>query len=420
MPDHAATTARDEWRAYWPVVLAGVFGVGLTSVHVYTIGTFIAPLEAEFGWTRAQISAGVGVSTFLGAVFGPVVGMLIDRFGPRRLALPGALVFYAATAAISLANSNVWLWWFMWAAVASGGLMIKPVIWTSAVAGLFEKGRGFAMAVTLCGTALASALMPIVATSLIDSFGWRTAYLAMAGILFVVTFPLFWFCLDSAADKQRRKPADASVQVAAPTGMSARQALLSWRFAKLALAAFVFTLSATGIVANLVPILTSLEVSRTQAAAIAGLAGLTSVVGRLTTGYLLDRYNPNIVGGISVLFPVITCVLFLVAGHSVPTMILAVVIMGLALGAELDVIAYLTARHFGTVRYGTIFGIISSLWSLAVSFGPTLANYVFDQNATYMPVFWAYIPLFLLTSLALMTLGKLPDFSKSQEGTADA
>ena len=116
----------------------------------------------------------------------------------------------------------------------------------------------------------------------------------------------------------------------------------------------------------------------------------------------------------------ITCVLFLVAGHSVPTMILAVVIMGLALGAELDVIAYLTARHFGTARYGTIFGIISSLWSLAVSFGPTLANYVFDQNATYMPVFWAYIPLFLLTSLALMTLGKLPDFSKSQEGTANA
>jgi len=420
MASQGEMTTRDEWRAYWPFVLAGVFGVGLTSVHVYTIGTFIAPLEAEFGWTRAQISAGVGVSTFLGAVFGPVVGMLIDRFGPRRLALPGSLVFYAATAMISLATSNVWLWWFMWAAVASGGLMIKPVIWTSAVAGLFEKGRGFALAVTLCGTALASALMPIVATSLIDNFGWRTAYLAMAGILFVATFPLFWFCLDSVADRRRRKPAEVPQSLASDAGMGAKEALMSWRFVKLAIAAFIFTLSATGIVANLVPILTSMEVERTEAAGIAGLAGLTSVIGRLSTGYLLDRFNPNIVGGISVLFPVITCVLLLMAGGSVPILILAVVIMGLALGAELDVIAYLTARHFGTARYGTIFGIISSLWSLAVSIGPTLANHVYDRTGDYLPVFWAYIPLFLITSLALMTLGALPDFSKPQEGTQHA
>jgi len=408
----AEMTTRDEWRAYWPVVLAGVFGVGLTSVHVYTIGTFISPLEAEFGWTRAQISAGVGVSTMLGAIFGPVVGMLIDRFGPRRLAQPGALVFYAATAAISLATSNVWLWWFMWAAVATGGLMIKPVIWTSAVAGLFDKARGFALAVTLCGTALASALMPIVSTSLIDSFGWRTAYVAMAGILFLATFPLFWFCLDSAADRKRRSPAEATASTPVLTGLGVREALLTWRFFKLALAAFIFTFCATGIVANLVPILTWMEVGRTQAAAIAGLAGLTSVVGRLTTGYLLDRFNPNIVGGISVLFPVITCALLLTAGTSVPLMILAVVIMGLALGAELDVIAYLTARHFGTARYGTIFSIVSSLWSLAVSIGPTLANHVYDRTGGYSPVFWAYIPLFVIVSLCLMTLSTLPDFSK--------
>lgn len=409
-----------EWRRHWTVVLAGLFGVGLTSIHVYTIGPFIAPLEQEFGWTRAQISAGVGVSTFIGAVFSPFMGMLIDKFGPRRIAIPGSLIFFAGTALLSRSSSSVWMWWSLWIVIAAGGLTIKPTIWTMAVASLFDKGRGLALAVTLCGTALASGIMPLVATALIDSYGWRTAYPLMAALVFVITFPLFWFFLDSAADKRRREPTAQHDDQPLLLGVSAREAFRSIRFYKLSLAAFVFTIAAIGIVSNLVPILTSLDIGRAEAAGIAGLAGITSLVGRLSTGWLIDRLNGNIVGGLAVLIPVVSCVLILSLPGSVEAIVLAVVILGLALGAELDIIAYLTTRHFGTARYGTIFGTVSALWSLAVTIGPTLANYIYDQTGSYLPAIWAFLPLFVIASISLLTLGAFPAFGgKSLPGSQD-
>lgn len=411
-----AQSARNEWRRNWGVVFAGLFGVGLTSTHVYSIGPFIAPLQAEFGWTRAQISAGVGVSTFIAAVLSPFLGIAIDRFGARRIALPGAIIFCAATALLSLAPSTVWIWWSMWVLVAMGGVMIKPPVWTTAVTSLFDKGRGLALAVTLCGTGLASTLMPNVATWLIDHYGWRLAYQLMGLLLIVVTFPIFFIFLSSAADRKRRAVTAIESPATETVGSTVREALLSMRFAKLTLAGFVFTTGALGITSNMVPILTSMELSRAQAAGVAGLAGLTSVVGRLSTGVLIDRYNSNVVGGIVVLFPMIACGLLLLAGGGATGLVLpAAIVLGLAIGAELDVIAYLTARHFGTARYGTIFGTVSSVWALAVTVGPTFANYIFDKTGSYAPALWTFIPLFAIASLCLFTLGAFPDFESGRQ-----
>lgn len=408
------STARNEWRRNWGVVLAGLFGVGLTSTHVYSIGPFIAPLEAEFGWARAQISAGVGVSTFIAAVLSPFLGMAIDKWGPRRIALPGVFIFCSATALLSLATKNVWIWWSLWILVAMGGLLIKPPVWTAAVTSLFERGRGLALAVTLCGTGLASTIMPNVATWLIDSHGWRTAYMLMALMLLVVTFPIFYIFLNSAADQKRRGSAESAHQFVA-VGATVREALLSMRFVKLTVAGFVFTTGAIGITSNMVPILTSMHLNRAEAAAVAGLAGLTSVIGRLSTGFIIDRYNGNIVGGVVVLFPMITCALLLLAdGGSTEFVIPAAVVLGLALGAELDVIAYLTARHFGTARYGTIFGTVSSVWALAVTVGPTLANYMYDRTGSYSPALWTFLPLFAIASICLLTLGAFPDYESDR------
>ena len=99
-------------------------------------------------------------------------------------------------------------------------------------------------------------------------------------------------------------------------------------------------------------------------------------------------------------------------------MVLAVAIMGLSLGAEMDVIAFLTARHFGMARYGTIFGTVSALWSFAVSVGPILANHVYDRTGTYDLALWIFLPLFLIASLSLLTLGKFPDYSQREAASA--
>lgn len=411
----STTSAKGEWRRHWTVVLVGLLGMALGTVHIYSTGVFLAPLEAEYGWSRSQIMFGFTLLTFVGASLAPFVGALIDRFGPRRLALAGILLYCGFLAALSLTVSSIYSWWGLWMLLAIGGLFTKPTMWTAAVSSLFVEGRGLALAVTLCGTGLGSALVPMLSHQLIQHFGWRMSYLALAAICVVILFPLAWVYFTSASDNARRRVDNDTSEVLPLPGLTAREAILSRRFLQLAAAAFCITVAIIGLVMNLVPIMSDNGLSRDTAAAIAGAVGITSIIGRIGTGYLLDRLNGNIIGGLVVLVPIVSCLCFILAPQSVVVTLLAVILLGLALGAELDVIAYLVTRHFGMRSFGMVFGCIVSLWSVATGLGPLSASYIFDISSSYQPALWLFIPLFMLASLLLFTMGPYPDFQSAED-----
>ncbi len=406
--------AAAEWKQHWPVVLVGLLGMALATVHIYSTGVFMAPLEAEFGWSRSEIMFGFTLLTWVGACLAPFVGALIDRVGPRRLGLIGIVLYCGFLAALSLAVESVYSWWILWMLLASGGLFTKPTMWTAAVSSLFVKGRGLALAATLCGTGLGSALVPMISNWLIEQVGWRGSYQALGLGCLVILFPLAYFCFTSASDNARRASTGAGKPGLQP-GLSAREALLSRRFLQLSLSAFCITLAIIGFVMNLVPIMSDNGLERGTAAAIAGAVGIASIVGRLATGFFLDRLNGNVIGGLVVLVPIVSCLCFIYAPGSVAITLFAVVILGLALGAELDVIAYLATRHFGMRSYGLVFGCIVSLWSIATGLGPLMASYIFDTSGSYQPALWIFIPLFMLASLLLFTMGAYPDFQSRED-----
>lgn len=406
MTTHASQSEAAEWKRGWPVVIAAMSGFLLSAVFTFSIGAFIAPIEREFGWSRAEISLGVTVITITGALLTPPIGILVDRVGPRRLGVPGALVFAISYGILGLTTSDVRVWWALWFLLAFAFIFIKPLIWTTAVASTFDKGRGLALALALCGNGLASTFAPALATWAIATWGWRLAFPIIGLGLGLAAFPILYFFLHSGADDalgKRRKDAAPPRRL---SGVSAREAFVSLTFVKLASAAFLFTIAAIGIVPNMIPILTSFGIGRMHAAQIAGAAGVASIGGRLVTGYLLDRINPSLVGGLIVLLPVASCLMLLGAPGSVPVAIAAALIFGLALGSEVDVIAFLTARQFGTLRYGTVFGIISALWAIATGIGPTMVNRIYDVTDSYVLALQGAIPLFAITALMLFTLGK--------------
>ncbi|MCB2060535.1 MAG: MFS transporter [Novosphingobium sp.] len=407
--------AAAEWRQGWPTVLAGALGIALASLTVYSAGVFIAPLEAEFGWSRGEITAGMTFVSVIGMLSAPFAGIAVDRFGPRRLGVFGVLAYCVCFACFSLVNSSIWSWWGMWFILAFSAVFIKPTVWTAGVSSLFVTGRGLALSVMLCGTALSSTLTPIVSTYLIDALGWRQAFVGLAAFWGILVIPAVLFLFTSAKDRERlgaTSRAKSALPQAAPmlAGVSVRDGLMSWKFVRLAAAAVVTTLTVVSLVANIVPILSSSGITRNQAAGIAGLVGISTIVGRLTGGYLLDRINGNIVGGVSLLLPVVSCSLLLSFPGSVPIASVAVLVAGLSLGAELDAVAYLTTRHFGMRNFGAIFGTISGLLAFATGLGPFLVNLTYDFAQSYVPVVTAFIPMSLLASALFFSLGRYPTF----------
>lgn len=413
--------ARQEWRRHWPVVLAGAGGMALSSAPVYTTGIMLGPLEAEFGWSRAAIASGQMIPAVAAVFFGPLIGLAVDRFGPRRLGVAGVLAACTTLALLSTAQAAIWTWWALWAGMAASATLTKPTIWTAGVSSLFSASRGLALALMLSGTAICSSLTPPLANFLVESYGWRAAYLALGAVWAMLVFPPVFFFFNSAADQNRaRRMKGVASAVDDRPGVTAREGLLSWRYVRLVLGAMIMTIGTVTCVVSLAPILVSLGHGRTTAAAVAGFIGVTTVIGRLTGGYLLDRLNGNLIAAASLLLTVVACALLLAFPPTVPVAIVAVLLLGFSMGAELDAVAYLMTRHFGLKSFGVLFGTLGGLQALATGSGPFLVNGIYDATGSYRLALMLFIPICLLGAVLFLSLGRYPDFSMRTAATDEA
>ncbi len=416
MTDNSEITAAQEWRNGWMVVLAGVAGGSLATLHLYSTGVLIGPLEQEFGWSRAQISSGLTISAMTAVLLSPLIGMTIDRIGARRVGLAGTVLFCLFFAGLSQVTS-IWMWWALWGGIAVSAACIAPAVWAAGTTSLFTRARGMALAVTLCGTSIGALAVPMATHLLIEKLGWRGAYLGLAGAWGLITLPLVWFCFSSALDRRRGGlQTRATERPSASPGRSIWQKVGSWRFVRLAIAALSIITVASSFLTNFVPMLKAEGYATGPATAVAGLIGLGSLTGRLSGGLFLDRIDGRYVAAISVLMPVATCLIMLFAPASVIAVSIGAFALGLAVGVEWDAVAYLVSRHFGVGSFGTVFGTLTGLSLLFNGLGPTLTSYIYDQSGSYTLAIWGFIPLCLLSCLMFLLLGPYP----AVEGEGDA
>lgn len=400
----------------WLVVLTSTVGVTMSVVHIYSMGAFILPIEQELGWSRAQISGALTVSGILAALLGPAVGILIDRVGSRRIAICGVIVYAGGLAFVSTVDSSRGHWWFAWAVVGLGAVLIKPTAWMAAIAGRFVARRGLAIALALCGTGIASATMPIMANALIEMGSWRSAYFWLAAGSLGIALPLVLLFFHDPAARNSAPPSDQAVPWKnAPVGITARQGLQSSIFWRMAAASLLIYLSIIGLSVHFIPILTSVAIDRQTAVVVAGTIGIASICGRILTGLLLDRYPGSLIGGISFALPIVACGLLLSLDGSLGLAVAAAIIIGFSLGAETDVVAYLASRYFGLRNYGFLFGIIASLLGLGAGVGPMLAGLSFDYFGSYQQMIIATIPAFAIGGILIGSLGPYPTFEQWNE-----
>lgn len=425
MDSETKALARQEWRQYWPLVAAASVAFSFTSIMTAAAGLFIEPLSREFGWSRTLVSSGLSITAFTTFFLSPLFGVLIDRIGTRRLALPGLCLMALTIASLSLLSGSVVMWFTIWTVYAGAALATKSTVWTAGVASAFDAGRGLAMGLTLSGSALAQAITPPLTNYLIAEFGWRMAFVWLGlgwGSLAIV---LCFFWLFDGYDASRRARAENPAAAAGKTLMADAPGLTiaeAWRNAalwRIAISTFVIMVVTIALVVHQIPILQSIGVERTTAAYYAGMAGLAGVAGKLITGWLLDRYAARWVGGLTLAATSLTFILLLLPNRSMPIIFAAMFINGYAAGTKLQIAGYLTSTYGGMKNFGAIFGTMASLIAAGSGLGPLVGGMIFDAYGSYDPYLWFGIVGTFVSAFLIFGLPDYPAWHR-QKGRAEA
>lgn len=406
-------TAKAEWRRSWHLVALTALGLTCapTTLPVYSLGVFVGPFQAEFGWGRGAIQAAILFSTGLSVFCAPLSGALIRRYGLRRTVIPG-LAGMAIACLVAAANTGaLWQLYLAYGLMSVLGLGAGAIGWTTLISARFEKARGLALGIALSGTGLCAALMPQIAQLGISFFGWRGAYILLAAFaLFVVLPACLWLLPDNpvAASDKTMDGAPSS------DGLSAAHAVRHWRFWVLGTSTAAIYLVVGGLIPNMVPALQDAGISAAQAASIMGVYGISVIVGRISVGALVDRFWAPLVAT-AVLVPASMGCLFLLGSPALAVATGAVVLIGMATGMELDVLGFLTARYFGIADYARIYGRLYVFVAATAGIAPMTFGFIFDWTGSYAIPLQVSAGLLIAGGIGLLALGRYPTgFARSE------
>jgi MFS family permease len=401
--------ARREWARAPLLPFAGLVGHATAVFHINGFSPFIVPISEDFGWSRTLTTMGLTLILLMQAASSIPIGYLVDRIGSRKLALVGMISSPLGFALLGTATGSESNWLLLWLIMGMVTMPVQSTIWTAAISNAFKASRGMALGVSMCGTSLAAALFPWLGAILIQNFGWQKAMLYESLIWIALTYPFMFIFFRTSRDKELA--GDRDLRVAADTGMTLKQGLRSSVFWRMLIVGASYTFVIPTMIINFIPIQTDGGVDPVRAASIAAVIGLASLVGRLTSGYLVDRISAVKVGAVAFLTPALGCAVLLFYGITPATAIFTGMMLGLAQGAELDVFGYLTSRYFGTRYFGSLFGCILLSLTLGSGLGHVGASMIFDATGSYSAFMWVTAIVSLLCSLCFLTMprpGLLP------------
>jgi len=308
----------------------------------------------------------------------PVLGRMMDRWSIRRVALPGLLFYAFAMCLLGLSPRSLIIFTLLFALAEAASAVQTPIGYAKAIAAWFDRRRGLALGIAMSGVGLGGFVMPQLAQVLIDRVGWRGAYPLLGLLTLAIAFPLvaLWIREPRPGEGERR-----AVTMADLPGLTARDAARTRHFWLMGAAFFLVAIAINGTVAHVVPLLTDHGISAASAAATMGIFGLATMIGRLLAGYLVDRIFAPLVATVFFLAPIAGFVLLSTPSGALPA--IGVILLGLGLGTEIDLIAFLVSRYMGQRAFGEIYGYCFMIFGLGSSFGRFLGGFLYDLAGSY-------------------------------------
>ena len=404
------------FRGWWIVGVAIVgqtFSVG--TMLIYTFGIFAKPLAEEFKTNRGTIALAVSLVDLLLTFTAPGAGRLVDRYGARGVIVSSLVALAACLAGLAFLQPPLWHVFALYALAGVAGVATTPVTFARVVANWFDRKRGLALGLASTGVGLGAFITPSLAQFLIDRAGWRGAYLGLAAISLTVALPVVAIFLRTRPEEvgllQDGVKASSS-RVAPPVGMKLSEALRTRTFWQLCAIFFCVAACVNGAIAHLAPLLTDHGVSGRSAALATSLFGIASIGGRVGNGFLVDRFfAPRVT---AVLFAGAACGVALLWSGSSGGAFVAPVLLGLAIGAESDVMPFLVSRYFGMRAMAEVFGCVFGAYTLGNATGRYMFGAAFDATGSYRtPLAYAFVVLAIAiaATLALGKYRKFPEMS---------
>lgn len=398
-----------EWRNGWRVALGAGVGMGTgVSLYLYVNSIFIAPISAEFGWSRGEISLGAMASFMMGAVTLPILGRFLDRIGFRRVAIFCSIGLASIYALNSLQTGVYQIYVALMIAGGIFGGGTSSIIYTRPVIASFTRQRGLALGLATAGTSIAAMIAPPLLMYVITEYGWRTGFFVLAALTALIGMPIALALIGKAKEAAAHASDDVDDLPVNVPDVSLREALRRGRFWLLVLAIVCINIPGSGVLGQLAPLVSDTGLSDAAVAIVMSIYAAGLLVGRLITGFSLDRFPPQWVGAITTAVPAIGIGLLMIPEPSFALAALAVAMIGAQQGAEVDLFAFFISRSFGLKHYGAIYGVIAMAGALSTAVALVSFGKIHDATGSYDLGLQIGAVLFAVGALAFALIGRKP------------
>ena len=395
-------TAAGEFASRWPVLLGATLGIGVGVIALPSpaVGVFMRALQVEFGWTRTEISFGPTVLIAGLALASPLLGWVADRVSAVWITAVSLAALSVALFLFSRLGPAIRRYYAGFAAMALTACGAATLVYARVVSANFVRGRGLALGLAMVGNGLTGIFLPMLLVPYAASAGWRQGFVALA-VLVALAAPAVAFLMSRS-----RLQAAVESSPGVIVGVSFDHAVRSRVFWTMVLAFALIPLGAAGMHLHLLAFLADAGVTPARAAAIASLGGVSLIVGRVLTGWLIDHaFAPWVAAGMMAISAACIAAMGVIGA---PAGWLGAVAIGLSIGAELDLIGYLTARYFGMRAYGRIYGLLYAAVLVGSALSPLAYGRVADLTGGYAPALFGGAAALSLAAVLFLTLRRFP------------
>ncbi len=401
-----STTGREGRRDQTLAVVTAFLALfSIVGFALYGLPFFYDFFVRDLGWTRQQVTSGNALSKLIvGPLFGFFAGLVVDRFGPRRLMLGGILI--AGLALVGLGGTaTLGAFYFFYFMNALGYVCGGPLPNQVLLSGWFDAGRGKAMGIAYLGIGVGGALVPLLAHALVQALGWRSALAVLGALMILVSLPAAFFVREpKRVPKPGPVPPASQPAIAHEAGGSILDVLRRPAFYLLAVGSMASIGAVGGTMQNL-KLYLALDRGLAQArvAEVLSLLLLGSLAGRLLMGWLADRWAKKHV--MLLIYLIVACSIPLLTQAAAPaTLRLAALVFGIGLGGDYMIIPLMAAELFGLARMGRVMGIVLTADGVAEAAAPMAVAAIRDHAGSYAPGFKGLLALAVVGAAAVALL----------------